>query len=60
MEAAAAYKDMELINQKFFKNSHHWTFELKRLTLYTQDLIVLSVNVNIQKINLEENPYTWD
>ena len=37
---------MEWIDQKFFKNAYHQTFELKQLIVYTQDLNIFSVIVN--------------
>lgn len=39
-------KIMKLIDQEFFKNSYHWSFELKWLTVHTQDLNIFFVIVN--------------
>lgn len=45
-EVTAMNKAMELIDQKFFKNSYHLTFKLKWVTVRTQDLNIFSVTVN--------------
>jgi len=51
---------MEWIDQKFFKNAYHQTFELKQLIVYTQDLNIFSVIVNpIVSLQYTKDQFGW-